>query len=117
MATGTPIVSQPEVEHKAPPADVQLDVRIIPRVNSIMADAYEVIAHELRFYARRTREEPDRVLDGREAYNVAGHVRSLVLLAEEERKERELTDALSQLDDKQLLRLVSAAQKQLKGSK
>lgn len=111
MATGTPVISQPEADATPVKAE-RLDVHVLTPLNAIMSDAYTVLGLELRHYAKRARA--GAVLNDEEARIVSGHVRSLALLTGEEREARKLDDALSKLDDKQLVKLAASAMKALK---
>ncbi len=116
MATGTPVVTKPEVAHERMPTAhaPRIEAQVIQPYNAILSDSMALIGMELRYYAKKRRENPERPLEEHEARIVGNHVRALAVLGAEERETRKTDDAMSKLTDEQLVKLAGAAIKALK---
>lgn len=95
---------------------VTVTARVMPQLNTIVSDAQLILACEMRYYAKKARANAgERGLTEDETRIVGGHIRSLAMLAAEERELRKLDD-LSRLTDEQLTKLAGMAIKALKAA-
>lgn len=105
---GSPVIAAPDKPKAMLPTSIEVQ-RIVPQMHATLSDAHEILALELRYYAKRKRQAPDIPLDKDELHAVASAIRSLALLAAEEREAEKRNDPLSGLTDEQLLKLLPQA--------